>query len=156
MLLLAAPALAQEPVGCDKFKWPVGKEMTALRAPGLQQLSTGANAATPFAATLLLRPPQQTQLPNPPERAPKDGTFAGFVSFKTAPAGIYSVSLSAPAWIDAVQDGQVLKPTSFSGVQGCDGIRKVVKFAIGAAPLILQISNVEADHIAIAVMPATE
>ncbi len=25
-LLAAAPALAQEPVGCDKFKWPLDHE----------------------------------------------------------------------------------------------------------------------------------
>jgi len=26
VLLAAAPALAQEPVGCDKFKWPLDRE----------------------------------------------------------------------------------------------------------------------------------
>ena len=29
-LLIAAPALAQEPVGCDKFKWPLDKERALL------------------------------------------------------------------------------------------------------------------------------
>ena len=32
-LLLAAPALAQEPVGCDKFKWPLDRERTMLANP---------------------------------------------------------------------------------------------------------------------------
>ena len=32
-LLLAAPAFAQEPVGCDKFKWPLDRERTMLANP---------------------------------------------------------------------------------------------------------------------------
>ena len=155
--LVATAALAQEPVGCDKFKWPVDREMAALRAPDLKKLPSGADvAAQPFAATIALRPPQEARLPMPPERAPKDGTFAGFVSFKGLPAGLYSVSLSAPAWLDVAQNGHFLKPKTFGGVQGCDGIRKVVKFELTAEPFVLQISGAAADSIAGAVMPATE
>ena len=32
-LLMAAPALAQEPIGCDKFKWPVDRERAPLASP---------------------------------------------------------------------------------------------------------------------------
>jgi len=32
-LLLATPAFAQEPVGCDKFKWPLDRERTMLANP---------------------------------------------------------------------------------------------------------------------------
>jgi hypothetical protein len=157
LLLLAAPALAQEPVGCDKFRWPVEKEMAALRAGGLPQVSSGIDvAAASFVGTLALRAPQDAGLPTPPERAPKQGTSAGFVSFKGVPAGIYSISLSAPGWLDVAQGGHFLKAKAFGGVQGCDGIRKVVKFELSAEPFVVQISNVEADHIAIAVMPAAE
>ena len=39
--------------------------------------------------TLALLAPAEAKLPTPPERAPKEGTFAGFASFKAAPkAGI--------------------------------------------------------------------
>ena len=56
--------------------------------------------------TLALVAPSDAKLPTPPERAPKDGTFAGFARFKAAPkAGLYTVSLSAGAWVDVVQDG---------------------------------------------------
>ena len=37
--------------------------------------------------TLALRPPAEAKLPSPPERAPKEGTFAGFASFKNRAEG---------------------------------------------------------------------
>ena len=155
--LITGPALAQEPVGCDKFKWPVERETTALRASDLKTVASGGDlAALPFAAKVTLKAPKDAALPTPPERAPKDGTFAGFLSAKSVTPGLYSVGLAAPAWLDVVQDGQFLKPKAFSGVQGCDGIRKVVKFELSGAPVTLQISGVTAYSIAIAVMPSPQ
>jgi hypothetical protein len=155
--LITIPAFAQEPVGCDKFKWPVDRETTALRATDLRTVASGGDfTALPFAAKITLKAPNDAALPTPPERAPKDGTFAGFLSVKSVAPGLYSVSLSAPAWLDVVQNGQFLKAKSFSGVQGCDGIRKVVKFELTAAPFILQVSGVAADSIGVAVMPASD
>jgi hypothetical protein len=155
--LAVSPAFAQEPVGCDKFKWPVDRETAALRSADLKTVASGGElAALPFAAKITLKAPQDAALPTPPERASKDGTFAGLLSSKGVAAGVYSVSLSAGAWLDVVQNGQFLKPKSFSGVQGCDGIRKVVKFELTGAPFTLQISGVGGDQIAIAVMPASD
>lgn len=153
--LFMSPSLAQEPVGCDKFKWPVERETTALRSSDLKTIVSGSDiAALPFVAKIALKAPKDTAPPTPPERAPKDGTFAGFVSSKGVAAGVYSISLSAPAWLDVVQNGQFLKVRSFSGVQGCDAIRKVVKFELTGQPFTLQISGVAADSISVAVMPS--
>ena len=151
--LAISPAFAQEPVGCDKFKWPVDREMAALRSSDLKTIGSGGDiAALPFAAKITLKTPKDAALPTPPERAPKDSTFAGFLSSQGVVAGLYSISLSAPAWLDVVQNGQFLRAKSFSGVQGCDGIRKVVKFELTGAPFTLQISGVAADSISVAVM----
>src|SRR5580698_1531091 len=108
VLFGAAPAwAAEEPSGCDKFKWPIERERAALTAPDRVKLTTGGElAALPSTGvTLALRAPADAKLPTPPERAPKEGTFAGFASIKNAPkAGLYTVSLSAGAWIDVMQD----------------------------------------------------
>src|SRR5215831_10065484 len=92
-LFSTAPAFAaEEPSGCDKFKWPINRERAALTAPDRANLASGSErAALPGSAvTLALVAPADAKLPSPPERAPKDGTFAGFVSFKTAAkAGVY-------------------------------------------------------------------
>ena len=88
VLLGTAPAwAAEEPSGCDKFKWPIERERAALTAPDRIKLASGGElAALPSTGiTLGLQPPAEAKLPTPPERAPKEGTFAGFANFKTAP-----------------------------------------------------------------------
>jgi hypothetical protein len=158
LLLGAAPAYAaEEPSGCDKFKWPIERERAALTAPDRAKMTSGAElAALPSSGvTLALVAPSEAKLPTPPERAPKDGTFAGFASVKTAPkAGLYTVSLSTGGWLDVVQDGHFLKPVAFSGATDCDGIRKTVKFDLSASPFVVQISGTKENSISIAILPA--
>ena len=157
-LLGAAPAwAAEEPSGCDKFKWPIERERAALTAPDRAQACVGRRTrgtCPARAVTLALRSPAEAKLPTPPERAPKDGTFAGFASVKTAPkAGLYTVSLSAGGWVDVVQDGHFLKPKAFSGATDCDGIRKTMKYELSASPFVLQVSGTKEDSVSIAILP---
>jgi hypothetical protein len=156
-LLGAAPAwAAEEPSGCDKFKWGIERERAALTAPDRIPLASGAELAALPAQTvvLALRSPTEARLPMPPERAPKDGTFAGFASIKTAPkAGLYSISLSTGGWVDVVQDGHFLKPKAFSGATDCDGIRKTMKYELWASPFVVQVSGTKEDSVSIAVLP---
>jgi hypothetical protein len=158
MLLGAAPAwAAEEPSGCDKFKWNIDHERAALTAPDRAKLTSGNElAALPTSGiTLALVAPGDAKLPTPPERAPKEGTFAGFASFKTAPkAGLYTISLSAGGWVDVMQDGHFLKPKAFSGATDCDGIRKTMKYELSASPLVLQVSGTRENAISIAILPA--
>ena len=131
----------------------------ALTAPDRAKLASGSEQAAlpPTAITLALVAPTDAKLPSPPERAPKDGTFAGFTSFKAAPkAGLYTVSLSAGAWVDLVQDGHVLKPKAFSGATDCDGIRKTMKYDLAASPFVLQVSGSKENALSIAIQPSSE
>jgi hypothetical protein len=157
ILLAAGPArAAEEPSGCDKFKWNIDRERAALTAPDRVKLASGAElgAVPSTGMTLALSPPGEAKLPAPPERAPKEGTFAGFTTFKSASkAGIYTVSLSAGGWIDVVQDGHPLKPKAYSGATDCDGIRKTMKYEIAAGPFVLQISGTKENSVSIAILP---
>ena len=157
-LLAAAPAFAaEEPSGCDKFKWNIDHARAALTAPDRTKLNSGGElAALPATAvTLALVAPADAKLPTPPERAPKDGTFAGFTRFTSAPkAGSYTISLSNGAWLDLVQDGHFIKPVAFSGATDCDGIRKTVKFDLSASPFVLQISGARENSISLAIQPS--
>jgi hypothetical protein len=154
----AAPVwAAEEPSGCDKFKWPIDRERAALTAPDRVTLNSGGDVATmpSTGITLSLVSPADAKLPSPPERAPKDGTMAGFATFKAAPkAGIYTISLSAGAWVDVVQDGRFLKPKAFSGATDCEGIRKTMKYELAAQPFVLQVSGTKENAISIAILPA--
>jgi hypothetical protein len=147
---------AEEPSGCDKFKWPIERERAALTAPDRTKLTSGSEqAALPSSAiTLELIVPNDARLPTTPERAPKDGTFAGFTSVKSAKAGLYTISLSTGAWVDVVQDGHVLKPMDFSGATDCEGIRKTMKYQLSAQPFVLQVSGAKDNSVSIAILPA--
>jgi hypothetical protein len=157
LLLTVAPAwAAEEPSGCDKFKWPIERERAALTAPDRAKLSSGNElAALPSSGiTLALVAPADAKLPTPPERAPKEGTFAGFASVRTAPkAGLYTISLSAGGWVDVVQDGHFVKPKAFSGATDCDGIRKTMKYELSASPFVLQVSGTRENAISIVILP---
>jgi hypothetical protein len=158
LLISAAPAwAAEEPSGCDKFKWNIDHERAALTAADRAKLASGAeiNALPASGVILSLVALADAKLPTPPERAPKEGTFAGFASVKAAPkAGIYTINLSAGAWVDVVQDGHFLKPKAFSGATDCDGIRKTMKYELSASPFVLQVSGSKDNSIMIAILPS--
>ena len=151
----AGSAFAQEPVGCDKFKWPLDKERATLNGTDLPKVISGANVTftIPFATIVGLLPFADAKLPVPPERAPKSPD--GFAGFFQAPApsqaGSYKITLSAEGWIDVAQAGQAVKSTAFSGAMGCEGIRKSVKFELAAAPFTIELSGVKADEIKIVI-----
>ena len=121
-LAVSAPAFAQEPVGCDKFKWPLDKERATLTGTDLPKVTSGDRVKwpIPFGMSVALVPFADAKLPTPPERAPKSPTsFAGFVEVAApAKAGTYKITLSSEGWIDVVQDGQAVKSTAFSGATG--------------------------------------
>jgi hypothetical protein len=155
-LIAATPALAADPVGCDKFKWPMEKELAALTAPSLPKLASGAEApALPTAVTVALRPIADAALPKPPKRTQKPETHAGFMRANVGAAGLYTVTISGYAWIDAIQNDAYLKPKGFSGVTGCDGARKSVRFDFAAGPATIQLSGVAKNTINVALMPAS-
>ncbi len=155
VLLIAAPAFAQEPVGCDKFKWPLAHERALLASPS--QLPSGAAMAQPLAAavTVALAPLAEANLPVAPSRAPKSpDTYAGFIDAPAmAKPGTYRITLSAPAWIDVIQNGQALQSTAFSGASGCAGLAKSVKFELSAAPFTVELSGTTAHALSFVVTP---
>jgi hypothetical protein len=159
LLLLGTASVdaADEPSGCDKFKWDIAPARAALTAPDRTNVNSGGElAAVPSTGlTLALAAPADAKLPEPPERAPKEGTFAGFANIKAVPkAGVYTISLSEGAWVDVVQDGHVLKPKAFSGATDCAGIRKTMKYQLTASPFLLQVSGAKDKALSIAILPA--
>ena len=155
LFAIAGPCLAQEPVGCDKFKWPLDKEHAMLTDPKLPTVASGGNVAQPIPAaiTVDLVPFADAKLPMAPERQPKSpGSFAGFVQV-AAPtqAGTYKITLSAGGWIDVIQAGRTVKSSAFSGATGCDGMRKSVKFDLAAQPFSVELSGMSGNTIKMAI-----
>jgi hypothetical protein len=154
-LCIATLAFAQEPVGCDKFKWPLDKERATLTGSDPPKVDSGSriNWRLPFATIVALEPLAEAKLPMAPERAPKSNeSFAGFIQ-SPAPnkAATYKITLSSDGWIDVVQDGRRVQSITSAGARGCDGVRKSVKFDLVAAPFTIELSGVEANTIGIAI-----
>ena len=153
---LFCPALAQagEPSGCDKFKWPLAHERSALSAP-TARLEPGARLAFDAAASVHLAPLAEAKLEMAPERSPRvSPSYAGAVKLDApAAAGTFKVSLSDAGWIDVVQDGRFVRPVAVSGAPDCPGLRRSVKFPLAAKPLTIQLSDVKTPDISLIVSP---
>lgn len=154
-LLSASLAAADEPAGCDAFKWPLDHERTALVNPNKPLLPNGGAIAYDQATTLKLAPIVEAGLPHAPERPPKVAqSYAGHFTLGAPPKpGTYKVTIGAEGWIDVLDGGQFLHPTGFSGATGCDGARKSVKFDLPAHALDVQFSGVKDAGIAVIVSP---
>jgi hypothetical protein len=155
--LMIAPGLAaaDEPTGCDAFKWPLDHERAALASPGKPAVVNGGALTADAAATLKLAPLAEAGLPHAPERAPKSAqSYAGhFALAAPAKPGIYKITIASEAWIDVIDSGEFLHPKAFSGALGCEGARKSVKFDLPARPLDLQLSGVKDGEISVIVSP---
>lgn len=153
LMATARTAIAQEPVGCDKFKWPLDQERALLAAA--TPVAPAGEVAKPLAgaAELALVPFAEAKLPRPPARQPKSpDSYAGFVRYAALPrAATYRVTLSDAAWIDVVQDAREVTSVDHTGVLECSGIRKSVKFNLAASPFVIEISGTTARSIAIVV-----
>jgi hypothetical protein len=150
-LLAFQAANAEEPSGCDKFKFPVAAEQAALSTSDKPTLALGGALQPGKAMVLHLVPSEQAGFVVTPERPPKSGTFGGVVKFSPASAGQVTLALSAGAWVDLVQNGATVQPTEHSGVKDCPNIRKALKFDVSAGEVTLQLSNAAAPDIALVI-----
>lgn len=158
--LLSAAAVvpaAADSDPCAAFKWPVTREKQAFAGTQLPILKSGAQYPGVMAgATVAMDPQDRVSYPVPPGHKPKSNPPHGAV-INTAPlaaGGTYQVTLSDEAWIDLVQNGKLLRSTSFTGAQGCPGIRKSVRFKVDQGPLVIEISDAGAERINLDILPA--
>jgi hypothetical protein len=153
-ILGAAPALADE-AACKDFKWDLSREQGWLQATPPTLASGATLAKDEGAATLQLSAVDTLTFGTPPDHKPAAGSFGTIVSLPPLDkAGIYQVTLSDEAWIDVIQAGTSVKSTAFTGVKGCPGLRKSVRFDLKPGPVTLQISGVKVQTINLAVGPA--
>src|SRR3569623_1148246 len=93
LAVAAAPALAQEPVGCDKFKWPLESERALLAKPATALSGSALPGPIGRAVELTLLPFADAKLPQQPQRTPKTTDSRGGFLRAAAPAkaGTYRV-----------------------------------------------------------------
>ncbi len=160
LMLVAAPVRAAEDTGCKAFLWPIAKEQAAFARADLPTVSSGAARGAWTEQAFALKPAAEVALPVAPSGKPMtkvDKPFAGIVTFDApAVAGVYHVTLSGSAWIDLVQGGAPLQAAAFTGAHGCARVHKSVRFELGKAPLVLEISGSKAGVIKVAIVRAVD
>jgi len=141
--------------GCEKFAWSLARERAAFAATGKTAVAAGeALAALPAGALVIrLQPGPQASFAMPPERKPRTETWHGGMVRLPALAkpGIYQITLSDDAWIDVIQNGRYARSVGSTGRSDCPGVRKSVRLDLDASPVVLQLSGVSPDTIAITI-----
>lgn len=155
LFVLASPAAAED-AACAKFKWPLTVEKSWFdAATDLKAYASGAAVSelAEGALTVATKPMAEIAFVLAPEGKPKpDKTAGALLTFeRVEKPGRYQVTLSDEAWIDVVQAGAYRPSGEFSGVHGCPGLRKSVRFEFTDAPLTLQLSSASAPAIKVAI-----
>jgi hypothetical protein len=163
LLAASSPALAAKGVGCDGFLWPLATEMAWIKSDDSAKMASGSTLSAPptdKAIELALLPASQVKLATTPTSTPKpeDATaFGGVVNFEKLPeAGQYQVTLSVHGWIDVVQNGAPLEAIGHTGSEGCDAIRKSVRFEIGSGPFSIQMNGIRKESVKFTIRPAAD
>jgi hypothetical protein len=154
VMTAAGAARAEDANDCGKFKWSVERERAWILSGPTPVAATSEITLGERAYRVTLAATDTIKFPAPPERAPKPGTHAGLLTFTVANPGAYDIALSGEGWIDVAQNGALVKSSDFSGQKNCPGVRKSVRFPLSAGPATLQLSNIAADTIDVAIAPA--
>jgi hypothetical protein len=149
------PATAED--GCEKFAWSVARDRATFAASDKTTATAGETLTSlpAGALTISLQPGAQANFDMPPERKPRTEQWhGGMVRLPAlAKSGIYQVTLSGDAWIDVIQNGRYARSVGSTGRSDCPGVRKSVRLDLEASPVVLQVSGVAADTIAVTIGP---
>ena len=159
LIALSAGARAEDAAGCKALAWPLDQERTAFAGDKLEAVVSGAarGAWKEQVFTLKLAPQESVTFKVPPggKHPPKGKVFGGTLSFDAPEqAELYYVTLSSEGWIDVVQNGGGIRSDAHTSAKECPGLRKSVRFPVGAFPIVLQVSGVPSDTIKIGIRPA--
>jgi hypothetical protein len=153
LIALHPPAFAED--GCGRFAWSLAREQALFAVADKPAVKAGDTlpAIPKGAFVLTLQNGADAAFAIPPERKPKSEHWFGGMLHLPAPgkSGIVQVTLSDEAWIDIVQDGRYARSLGSTGRSDCPGLRKSVRFELGAAPFVLQLSGVASDRPVVAV-----
>ena len=153
--LIASLGSAVADDGCEKFAWSIARDRAAFAASDKPTIATGETLTSLPSAALVIRlqPGTQANFDMPPERKPRTEQWHG--GMVRLPAlgkpGIYQITLSDDAWIDVIQNGRYARSVGSTGRSDCPGVRKSVRLDLDASPVVLQVSGVTPETIAITI-----
>jgi hypothetical protein len=157
---LSTAVWAEEQAGCTGFEWPLDTELTWMAGSDDVALESGGEIAAPpaKAISLSLQPSKTVTMPVTPgikKQAVGADSFSGwFTLTRVQKPGLYQISLSDGAWIDAAQNGALVRSSAFTGQKDCKVIHKSVRFEISSGPVTVQISGAPGQKVRLAIRAA--
>ncbi len=160
-VLMGAPALAQD----HQHDAPACAAMDAALPAGLGDwngkaaLATATEAADVARAALKLgkgyeaglRKKAEVAFSVQPEKPGGSVSYSGLFAFTVETAGDYTVVLGSAAWIDVLEDGKALEPSTFGHGPACTTIRKSVVFGLKPGVHVLQVAGNGAETLRVMV-----
>ena len=142
LTLLASSTALAAGVGCDAGKWPLSKIQTEFGG-SLPAVANGDSLPALAAPALInLAPQAEVTFVHPPGRPPKaDPAYGGVVKLGPEPAATYQLTVSDGAWIDLIENADIVKQTGYVRRRDCPGVDKSIRFKTKGGPLIIQISG---------------
>jgi hypothetical protein len=141
-LCLSGASSAQAAAGCDAGKWPLSA-IQAHFGGTLPALASG-DALPALGAPVLVNLSAQGDVtfPHAPGRAGKaNPAYAAVIKLGAEPAATYQVTVSDGAWVDMVEDGELVKQSGYVRRKDCPGVDKSIRFKTDGGPLTIQISG---------------
>lgn len=156
LLALGAALPGAARATCQDFEWPLGNELAFFSTPGSPDVAPGKDVPTySLGGIAQLVPVAGVKFPKPPEKVPEEGTLGGYVVVKhITVGGMYQVTLADAAWLDVVQNGDVLKPVRLTMQPDCPGLHKSVRYMVKPGPLVLQFSGAKVAKLNFVVLPS--
>jgi hypothetical protein len=155
LTLLTATSAGAVEDGCRKFDWPVNREIELFGEGFFADVESQSALPKDGAFSMLLLPVASVIYIVPPERGRDDG-YGGVVTLEWIAAGRYQVTLSADAWIDAVQNDKRLPILASTSREDCPGIRQSVQLEIKSVPLTLQFGGALVRRLNVSVLRVRE
>jgi hypothetical protein len=152
VLTIATPAFAQQPAqtpatACASMDAELPADLVDWNGKAVLGSATGVADLAKVSLELgkgyeagLLNTPK-IAFPVQPEKPGGTVAHAGLFEFTVPAAGNYTVALSTAAWIDVIENGKAITPTSFGHGPECTSIRKMVVFPLQAGKHALQVSG---------------
>ena len=150
VLSLGAGSALAAATGCDAGKWPLSAIQGRFNGT-LPALASG-DALPALAAPVLVNLSAQGDVtfPHPPGRAAKaNPAYAAIVKLGAEPAATYQVTVSGGAWVDVIENGELVKQSGYVRRTDCPGVDKSIRFKTDGGPLTIQISGAYAKTIKI-------
>lgn len=122
--------------GCETYPWEMNREWSLMLTDPIPRLASlfadpeARNMPLDRRVLMKLHPKDQVKFQAAPEKAGKEGSYAGMLPIQLPYSKSYRISSTRPLWFDVVGPNGVVKSSKFAMALGCERLVKTVVFKL--------------------------